>query len=276
MAVKLRTRLDEAGFDKVKIHMNNAGYLHLGLEWLQKYRETPDAWDCIDYTASNMYDYQNVFTDPDAFDKKLKALKDLSGDRSFISTELCVNDKRYQFPSYRLAFQMGQNYHKNLTIADAVSIAYCWLLLDVEQPRYGWTRTLFVPDRANGFVPVPSSFQLRVYGAYTRRIREGMVRVATKTDHDGLLATAFAGEGGRRTIVLLNRSPNPIRIDVRWPGAKFTEIESVNPYHANQITAVSGKGDQRDAITVGPGTLMTLTNVPLIRLPDGFFERTNR
>jgi len=152
---------------------------------------------------------------------------------------------------------MGQDYHKNLTIADAVAICYCWLLLDVEQPSYGRTRSLFVPDRANGLVPRASSHQLRVFGAYTRHIHEGMVRVDTSVDCKDLLVTAVRGADDRRTVVLLNRGARPLEVDIDWPGAELTGVEITDPYHAN--TAETSTRPDEPAITV------TLTNVPLIR-----------
>ncbi len=54
----LRKALDEAGFGEVKIHMANAPYVVTGMEWLKRYTENPDVWDAIDYSATNMYDYQ--------------------------------------------------------------------------------------------------------------------------------------------------------------------------------------------------------------------------
>jgi len=49
---------------------------------------------------------------------------------------------------------MGQFYHKLLTVLDACGAMYCWTLLNVSQPSYGWTRTLMVPDPEHGFMPV--------------------------------------------------------------------------------------------------------------------------
>lgn len=36
-------------------------------------------------------------------------------------------------------------------------LLYCWLLLDVEQPTFGGSRSLLVPDRSRGEIPVASS-----------------------------------------------------------------------------------------------------------------------
>lgn len=44
------------------------------------------------------------------------------------------NPPAWQIPSCRLAFLMAQHYQKTLSLTDAVAIAYCWLLLDTEQP----------------------------------------------------------------------------------------------------------------------------------------------
>jgi hypothetical protein len=102
-------------------------------------------------------DYQNFFTNPDGFDSLLTQWKELAGDKPFLSTELCINNDKYQWPAYRVALTMGQLYHKNLVLADASAVCYCWTLLNVVQPSFGWTRTLTVPDRGHGFVPVAPS-----------------------------------------------------------------------------------------------------------------------
>src|ERR1035438_9124434 len=68
---------------------------------------------------------------------------------------------------------------------------YCWTLLNVVQPSYGWTRTLLVPDPEHGLQPVASSHQLRVFGAYTRRVRAGMKRVKAASSNPHVLATAL-------------------------------------------------------------------------------------
>jgi len=162
---------------------------------------------------------------------------------------------------------MGQLYHKNLVLTDAVAICYCWTLLNVVQPSYGWTRSLCVPDRSHGFVPVASSHQLRIFGAYSRRIREGMVRIEAEVDDDDLLVSAFAGENKKATAVVLNRSLRPRRVSIVWPGVTFAEKELVDPYHENDVRkAPAPRADDAIEIVVDPGAIVTLTNVPL-RLP---------
>ena len=147
-------------------------------------------------------------------------------------------------------------------LTDAVAICYCWTLLNVVQPSYGATRSLCVPDHAHGFVPVPASHHLRVFGAFSRRIREGMVRVGTETDADDLLVSAFAREDGAGTIVILNRSTKPRRLRVTWPKVKFTEIELVDPYHENDVREVPpALAEGTTEVTITPGSLITLTNI---------------
>ena len=186
--------------------MADAGGLSRGVEFAKAFVASSKVWEIIDYAASHMYDYQDHFEDPDGFDPVLYRWADLTSQKPFLSTELCINYPGWQVGSYRVALAMGQLYHKNLTIADAAAICYCWTLLNVVEPSYGKTRSLFVPDKSDGFVPVASSNQLRVFGAYSRRIREGMVRVETEVFENDLLATAFNSDGGGLTLVLLNRS----------------------------------------------------------------------
>jgi len=269
MTLALRKGLDEAGFDEVRIHMSDASNLRRGIAWLADLRRSPEAWAKTDYVAAHMYDYQDYFTDPDAFDPRLTEWNELADGKPFLSTELCVNSRDYQWKSYRLALSMGQLYHKNLVLADAAALCYCWGLLNVVQPPYGWTRSLFVPDAANGFLPKPSSHQLRVFAAFSRRLPAGMVRVDADSGDPDVLASAYVGPAGEKTLILLNRSTSPREIRVQWPGAEFTEAELVDPYHANHrlpaarlVSPVSH--------TVPPGGIVTLTNLPRKELPADF------
>jgi O-glycosyl hydrolase len=270
MTLSLRHRLDEAGLQSVRIHMSDSGSLSGGIKRAQKFRASEQAWAAIDYSASHMYDYQGFFTNPDGFDTRLAQWKNLTGEKPFLSTELCINNNKYQWPTYRVALTMGQLYHKNLVLTDAVAICYCWTLLNVVQPSYGWTRSLCVPDRSHGFVPVASSRQLRVFGAYSRRITEGMVRVEAATGAEDLLVSAFAGENGEATVVILNRSTKPRRAHVHWPNVAFTETELVDPYHENDVRKAPAKrADGAAEVAIDPGALVTLTNISLdsIRRP---------
>ena len=265
----LRTQLDAEGYAATRIHMNDAGRMKQGLDWLKQYRADAAAWKAVDYTASHQYDYQDAFTDPDKFDATLRQWRELSGDKPFLSTELCVNNSAWQVRSYRLAFQMAQHYHKTLTLADAVAVCYCWLLLDVEQPTFNWTRSLFAVDRENGFGPAPSSHQLRCYGAFSRRIRAGMTRIETRSDHPHLLASAYRDDAGKSTVVLLNRSTEPLSVSVNWPGARFNTVERVSQSQPNSVESAA---NFNPAIHIEPGSIATLTDLPLNTLPEGFWD----
>ena len=151
-----------------------------------------------------------------------------------------MNSGKYQTDSYRIALTMGQLYHKNLTLADAILIGYCWNLLNIEQPSFGATRSLFVSSPENGFIPEPSSNQLRVFGAYSRRIKEGMTRVETGNKYKDLKVVAFKGDDGKATMVVLNRSQNPINLEVNWGNVQFTEMEIVDPYSPNRVMPFDG------------------------------------
>ncbi|MBN1343998.1 MAG: hypothetical protein JXQ73_15040 [Phycisphaerae bacterium] len=268
MTLSLRRALDEAGFGAVRIHMSDHGHLRGGIDRAKAFKESAEAWGKIDYSATHMYDYQSRFTDPDKYDELLVTWHDLTKERPFLSTELCINSGRYQRTSYRIALVMGELYHKNLTLVDAIAICYCWTLLNVEQPTYGWSRTLCVPDRLHGFVPAASSHQLRVFGAYSRRIREGMTRVGAASSSEDLLATAFVGGDGARTIVLLNRSTVPRRVRLEGVDGAPREMERVDPYHENAVCA--GEGVDGGGVVVAPGAIVTLSDVAVGRLPAGF------
>jgi len=269
MTLALRRGLDEAGFKDVRIHMSDSGTLVDGIRRAEAFRSNEKVWDTIDYSATHMYDYQRCFTDPDRYDSHLKKWKEVARGKPFLSTELCVNSGAYQWPGYRLAFSMGQLYHKNLVMVDASALCYCWTLLNVVQPSFGWTRTLMVPDPAEGFLPVASSHQLRVFGAFSRRIRRDMVRVATKTSSDDLLTSAYEDADGHRTVVLLNRSIRPREIRLRWSDATFEQLEQVDPYSPNRVLpAPKPAKDGTLRWTIPPGAIHTLTSAPLGSLPE--------
>ncbi len=263
MTLALRRRLDAAGFTAVRIHMSDDGALRGGIKRAEVFRNSVPVWAAIDYAAAHMYDYQRSFTEPDNYDATLRQWKETIGDKPFLSTELCVNDGRYQVPSYRLALLMGQLYHKNLVLTDAAAICYCWTLLNVEQPSFGWTRTLFAPDPTNGFMPKATSHQLRVFGAYSRRISQGMSRVEATSSSNDLLVSAFEAGSGRRTLVMINRATRPQRANVIWPQACFESVEAVDPYRANEVRPAW----KADEFTVEPGQIITLTSQPLRELP---------
>lgn len=162
MVEVLRRELDKAGFAETKIHMADASYLYLGTERVLTLRKTPAAWSAIDYAAAHEYDFQEFFANPDLYDARMRAMHEASAGKPFLATEICVNDPHEQEPSYRIALNVGQLYVKNLTELDAEMLLYCWTLLDVEEPTFGGSRSLLVPDKTDDGMPVASSFELRV------------------------------------------------------------------------------------------------------------------
>lgn len=256
MVRELRRQLDAAGFQAVKIHMADAPFMYQGVERANALREHPDVWKSIDYAAVHEYDYQDFFTDPDLYDVRMRAMKEASRGKPFLATEICVNKPSLQQPSYRVAFTEGQLYHKNLTILNSVGLLYCWLILDVEQPSFGASRALLVPDRYDGSVPVPSSYQLRVLGAYSRHVLRGMQRVAVASSDPDLLATAFR-DSHNATLVVLNRSMQAKRLDVRWNGVQWRELERTSLYEQNADSAAPQQ------IVIQPGEIVTLSTLEL-------------
>ncbi len=272
MTLALRRGLDTAGFSATKIHMHNAAFCSAGTAAAKAFRQDAAVWKTIDYAASNLYDYQDYFYDPDGFDGRLALLREAAGDKPFFAVELCVNRGEFQSRSYRVALAMGQLYHKVLTLLNACGVMYCWTLLNVVQPSYGWTRTLLVPDPEHGLMPVASSHHLRVFGAYTRRVRAGMKRVKAACSNAHVLATAFSGAGGERTLVLLNRSTAAQKVEVRWRGAKFRYLETASPQQENSVEASPQSAGAGLEVLVAPGAVVTLTNVELGKLPNDFMR----
>ena len=268
MTLRLRAELDKAGFSGVKIHLRDDGILAGGTQCARAFRQSSAAWKDIDYVATHLYDYQKCLHDPDQYDPLLSEWQEAVGAKPFLSTEMCLNSPEFQDRSYRLALGMGQLYHKNLALANASALIYCWLLLNVEQPSFGWTRSLFVPDPARGSLPVASSYQARVFGAYSRRIRAGMVRVEARASNPDLLTSAFRGHDGARTLVLLNRGLAPQRARIHWEGKPFRFLEWTSPYEENAESPAPIDNE----LIVPPGAVATLSTEELGRLefaPEG-------
>ena len=132
-------------------------------------------------------------------------------------------------------------------------LLYCWLLLDVEQPNFGASRSLLVPDRSQGEIPVASSFQLRVLGAFSRHVLKGMHRVDAHASNPDLMATAFT-DGKRSSLIVLNRSTSSQHLRVDWTSTHWTQLERTSFYAENAEKQASGE------IVVSPGEIVTLSN----------------
>lgn len=274
MTRMLRQELDAAGFPGVKIHMSDANFLSGksfrgkngdGISRAKTFARDPEIWSLIDFASTHMYDYQEHLYDPDSFDAALLEFKQVIGDKPCLSSELAINDPHLQGKSYRLALLMGELFHKNLTLIDASALAFCWTILNVEQPSFGWTRSLFVPKREHGFMPGASSNMLRVFGSYSRRVKRGMTRIGLKTNHPDLLGCAFVGESETLTLIFLNRGTCDIELDL-GPAADTLSIQELtDPYHEN---APSPFLPDRP-VSVPPGALLTLSNVPLNATTEG-------
>ncbi|HEX8711739.1 MAG TPA: hypothetical protein VF730_07690 [Terracidiphilus sp.] len=254
MAVAVRKALDQAGFTQVKIHMADASYMSKGIQRAIDLRNEPAAWRVIDYSATHEYDFQEFMANPDMYDARMKAMHEAADGKPYLATEICFNDSHYQELSYRIAFQAAQLYHKNLTLLDAEAILYCWTLLDVEQPSFAGSRALMAPDRTKGWVPVPSSFELRVLGAYSRHILKGMKRVGVTTSDPDLLTTAFNGEGNE-TLVMVNRGTTARKISVSGASHPWAEMERTGLEEPNEVSSVP------DQITVRPGEIVVLSTI---------------
>lgn len=251
MTINLRQQLDANGFKNVKIHSHNSSNLKGGINAIKGFQKYPQSWDMLDYTASNLYDYQDFIFSPDEYDKRIKEFNSLVGNKPFISTEICVNTEFLQTDAYKLAFSYAMLYHKNMAMLNASSIMYCWTLLDYTQPSFAATRTLFTLDHSNDRQPVASGFQLRTFGAFSRHILKGMNRVDISSEFTPLLVTAYSGKKSN-TLVALNPTTRPIELDIQWNKVKFKGMERTSGYLNNQQSKVP------NTIVIEPGEIITL------------------
>jgi O-glycosyl hydrolase len=250
----LRRELDKAGFATTRIHMADAPFMTMGTARVQELAKDPEAWKDFNYTAAHEYDFQEFAANPDMYDARLKAMREASKEKEFLATEICLNDAHLQERSYRVAFAAAQLYHKNLTILDAVGIMYCWLILDVEEPSFGGSRSLLVPDRTKGWTAVPSSFELRVLGAYSRHIAKGMKRVGASVEDSDLMTTAFA-DAKNETLVMINRGTVARSVKIEGATHAWTEMERTGSEEENAVSAVPAN------VTIEPGEIVVLSTI---------------
>ena len=163
--------------------------------------------------------------------------------------------------SYCTALNVGQLYHKNMTLLDSIGLAYCWLILDVEQPNFGATRALLIPlIDTTETIPVASSHQLRVLGVYSRHLPEGMIRVDASSSSNpprNLLVSAYESKANARTLIATNRGTLPETLNVNWPGTAWREMERVSQYSENTPEQIPA------TIVIQPGEIITLSTLVL-------------
>jgi hypothetical protein len=254
MTVALRRALDKAGFTQTKIHIADASYMYIGVDRIHALHDHSEAWKAIDYTAAHEYDFQEFLANPDLYDARLKAMREAAAGKPFLATEICVNDPKYQEPSYRIAFAVAQLYHKNLTELDAEALMYCWLLLDVEEPTFASSRSLLAPDRTRGWVPVPTSFQWRVLGAFSRHIAAGMQRIGAASTDPDLLTSAYA-DAANETLIAINRSTTARKLAVKGATHNWTEMERTGLEEENAVSSVPAE------IVIQPGEIVVLSTI---------------
>lgn len=257
----LRVALDAAGFQSVRIHMANSATIASGPRFIEAHRHDAGAWAMIDYAAVNQYDATPHYDDLDRYRPALAAFRAGTRDKDFLSPELSIIHPGMQHPGYAVALSAAQLIHDNLTVADARAVCWCWSLLDVEQPGYGWTRSLCVPDWSEGGMPKAGSRLLRVFASFSRFVRRGMRRIAVETGDPDLLATAWVAPGGERTLILINRGTAPRHLALgSWSDLARWELTS--PSQANAaIAAVE---------VLEPGAILTGTDLEPLALPTGF------
>ena len=98
-----------------------------------------------------------------------------------------------------------------------------------------------------------------------------MVRLKAESSDSDVLVTAFRQQDGKATLVILNRSMSPVLPELNWHDMIFSSMEVTDPYHPNTIYDVNLIAEcGQDSIEIQPGAIVTLTNVPLNRLPENF------
>ena len=241
MTLTLRKALDDNGFQEVKIHMHNAPTVARGVNAAMAFTEEAEVWDQIDYAACNVYDFQRFFRNADGFDQLIDKWNLAIRNKPFLSVEQCVNRPYLQHGSYRVAFSMGQLYHKNMSLLNAEAIIYCWGLLNGPHESFDASRSLFKIDYHQNSIPVPSSFQLRVFGSFSRHIKRDMQRIGAKSTHDDILVTAYKNRE-QQTMVVLNRGISPYLLSIEQL-AGYDSVEITSQFFQNRIMEVNKIAD---------------------------------
>jgi hypothetical protein len=114
----------------------------------------------------------------------------------------------------------------------------------------------------DGFVPYPSSYQLRTFGSWSRRVKKDMHRVEAASDNPDLLVTAFQGREGE-TAVFVNRSQHRITASISPGGKAFRYLERTSQYCQNQVERLPITHENVLKLSIDPGEIITLSSVEL-------------
>ena len=103
-------------------------------------------------------------------------------------------------------------------------------------------------------MPVASSFQLRVLGAYSRHVLKGMQRIGASSSQGELLTTAFA-DGQDETLVMVNRGTEAAKVNVQGAAKGWAEMEVVGLEEENKVTSIPAD------VVIEPGQIVVLSTV---------------
>ncbi|MCD8482130.1 MAG: hypothetical protein LR015_05340 [Verrucomicrobia bacterium] len=250
MVPLLRKRLDEAGFQSVKIHMANCSSLKGGFEFLRRLKANPEAWKCIDYLAVNEYDAQRHVGSLERYAQELKRFKDLGEGREVLSPEISLPQPRFQGDGYRLAAMMAELFHYNLVEFEATALCYCWTLLDTEQPNYEATRSLYGLAKCDDFTPVRKGRIARAFNAYSKSLPKGSVRIAANCAVTDLLVSAWLLPDGQQRLIAFNRGTIPLQLSGFAHPSSTIHSDLYHEYTARE---------QAETFVVQPGGFTILT-----------------
>jgi hypothetical protein len=101
---------------------------------------------------------------------------------------------------------------------------------------------------------VPTSYQLRVMGAFSRHIVKGMQRIGAETGDPDLLSTAFA-DTQNETLVVINRSATARKLAIQGESHPWAEIEHTGLEQENAVTPF------RTDNVIQPGEILVLSTI---------------
>ena len=254
MVLTLRRELDKAGFQSVKIHMADAPYMYMAVDRAKVLQQNPEAWKDIDYTAAHEYDFQKNFTDPDKYDAVMSDMHQTSA-RQALPRHRNLHQRR-QIPGALLPHRpkhrpaLPEKPHHPRRRGPHVLLAH---------PRHRATQLRWLPLPAHPRQDEQlHAHSLKLPATRPRRLQpprpKGMTRVSTTSNNPDLLTTAFE-DAHHATLIILNRSTTPQRLNIQWTAKHWTQVERTSQTAENATSAITPSD-----LIVEPGEILTLSN----------------
>jgi O-glycosyl hydrolase len=127
----------------------------------------------------------------------------------------------------------AQDIYRGLTGANLNAFFYWW---GTSTPSYNGDNESLV--QINGSTVVPSG-RLWAFAAFSRFVRPGAIRLATSSQSNSLLTTAFKNTDGSVTLVVINTAANPFTTTFSLSGTGTPDGVVASPYVTNASNSMA-------------------------------------